>query len=187
MWFTETPWPPMLIGVIVAFILFLGWTSQRRTVYLLGAIGCLLGCVAIYLVEEAIVTESEAVEQLVLDLADAVERDDADAALSHFGSSLSSIGYRTAVAGAMAAYDIQDDMRITDLHVRMEDDGQTAVSHFRANATIAAKTGSMQHYGPTRWELTWKRDAAGEWKITDVQRLNPITGEAIGFLDRSTH
>jgi hypothetical protein len=183
MWFTETPWPPILICTVAIVCLVAMWQSNQRKGTLLAAGGLLIATVAIYFVERAIVTESEQLEAAVIELTDAFQRNDEQTTLSFF--SKSAVEERLAVKAAMKLVDVGKDLRITDDHVRFMAGKTRAISHFRANATIklAGRDFGKQ---PTRWELTWQREAE-EWKIIRVQRLNPINGAPMGYMDRKTH
>ena len=77
MWFTETPWPPILILSVIGVLLFLGWVSQRKTGYLAGVALCVALCGFVFVLEQQIVTETERVEQRLLDFTAAFQRDSA--------------------------------------------------------------------------------------------------------------
>jgi hypothetical protein len=67
-WFTENPWPPMVISGLIAFVFVVMWSSNRRGLHLMLAavFGLLVG--AIYLAERAIVTEGERLQERVVHL-----------------------------------------------------------------------------------------------------------------------
>jgi ketosteroid isomerase-like protein len=170
MWFTETPWPPFAICVgIGAFLLYRFWTTQRATFLVAALVLSGLSSV-IFFIEQAIVTEAEQIEANVLLLADAVEQGDVEATLRFLSPREEQM--RSRIGGAMAMYDI-DDLRITDLHVRMQADNSIGISHFRANGTVSGKASGVGTHVATRWELTWRR-VEDDWKITEVTRLHPI-------------
>lgn len=177
MWFTETAWPPIAIGVVLAFALLIAWNVTQRSSYLVGALGLALACVGVYFAEEQIVTEAEKVEAAVYEVTGAFRDDDLEKTLSYI--SPSEEGMRLAVTAANALYDVEDDLRITDVRVETRANDTLAVSRFRANATISSRKGGFRGHHPTHWELTWRK-IGGEWKITDYQRLHVVTGEPIG-------
>jgi hypothetical protein len=183
MWFTETPWPPILICSVFAVCLVAMWQANRRTGTVLAAGLLVIASVAIYFVEQAIVTESEQLEAAVIDLTDAFRRNDQKTMLSFF--SKSAIAEQLAVIGAMKLVDVGKDLRVTDDYVQFKAENSRAILHFRANATIKL---SGRDFGkqPSRWELTWQREA-DDWKIIRVQRLNPINGKPMGTLAHSPH
>jgi len=181
MWFTEDPWPPMIIaGLAAAFFLF-NWAKSGKTNALLVAIGCLAGVVGIYFLEQAIVTEPERIELMINELADAVVAGDTDQTLSYISKQSPQIGLM--VAGAMATVTIEDDLSITDTSVEILAQGSRAKVHFRANGTGSVAAVGIRKHFPSRWELTWQRES-GDWKIIKVVRLNVINGEEIPLLSR---
>lgn len=174
MWFTETPWPPIVACSVVA-ALFLGlWFSNQRGLNFAIFVGALLACVGIYVVEGMIVTDSEVVEQAVYDLADAVEREDLEGALAHL--SPNATAERALVTGGLQMVEIDGNLRISDLQVEMMGENSRARSHFRANGTIRYQ--GQMHYTPTRWMLNWQREG-GEWRVTGIERLSPTGGDRI--------
>lgn len=180
-WFTETPWPPIVICSMAAVLLIAAWYPNRRGVYLCGAGGLVVVSVAIWFVERQIVTESERVEAAVYGVTSAFQRNDRAATLDYFSPQV--VFLRQLVSLALKYYDVQDDMRITDLHVTMKANDTLAISHFRANATVVSERLGDLGYRSSRWEVTWRKEA-DDWKITEVRRLDPITGEVIDPVPR---
>src|ERR671918_623537 len=84
MWFTETPWPPIIILLVVCCFLVAAWQGSRRGAYLGGVAVLLAACVGIFLLEENIVTDAELVEQHVHDLCRAFQRKDLKSTLDFF-------------------------------------------------------------------------------------------------------
>ena len=180
MWFTETPWPPILICLGLAGLCAAAWHSTRRGIALAGVVGLLGLCAVIFVAERLIITEIERVEAAVVDLAAAYEQRNLDRTLSFV--SAEATGLRDLVRSSMEAYDVRD-LRITDLSATTSGD-DTALAHFRANATVAARRGSFgpAHY-PTRWEFTWRREPGG-WKLVEVQPLQVVSGDHDERLER---
>ena len=178
MWFTETAWPPIIVCLVVAAIAGGVWSTHRKG-WLLGLTGLMLAlCPILWLVERQIVTPAEQVEAAIFELAAAVRDGDADRAVSFLSPQVPLL--HASVRSAMAMADIDDDLRITDLNVRMTSAETRAISHFRANATIRARTMPHESRYPTRWELTWQRQD-GAWKVVAIERLDPIKGDRISW------
>ncbi|MBT4864192.1 MAG: hypothetical protein HON53_03600 [Planctomycetaceae bacterium] len=171
MWFTETPWPPILVCLAIGAVLVYRFSVTQRSVFLGVALAMVGLAVGIYFIEQAVITESEQIEANVLLLADAVQQDDVEGMLSFLSPREDEL--RTKIAGGLALYDVGDDLRITDLHVRMEAEDSIGISHFRANGTISGKGSGGTLRVATRWELTWRR-VEDQWEITRVVRLHPI-------------
>ena len=185
MWFTETPWPPILILCVFGVLLFLGWVSQRKTGYLAGVALCLALCGLVFVVEQQIVTETERVEQRLLDFTAAFQRDSLQRGLLNAviggGPELESLKFlqgdevRRLATHALDLVDIQDDVRISDIRTKMSNKDSRAITQFRASASV-----TVSGYGaarqPSRWELTWGKED-GEWKVLRATRLNFMSGQ----------
>ena len=185
MWFTETPWPPILIICVFGVLLFLGWVSQRKTGYLAGVALCLAFCGLAFVVEQQIVTETERVEQRLLDFTSAFQRDSLQRGLLNAviggGPELESMKFlqgdevRRLATHALDLVDIQDDVRISDIRTKMSNKDSRAITQFRASASV-----TVSGYGavrqPSRWELTWGKED-GEWKVLRATRLNFMSGQ----------
>ena len=185
MWFTETPWPPILIICVFGVLLFLGWVSQRKTGYLAGVALCLALCGLVFVVEQQIVTETERVEQRLLDFTAAFQRDSLQRGLLNAviggGPELESLKFlqgdevRRLATHALDLVDIQDDVRISDIRTKMSNKDSRAITQFRASASITV-SGYSAARQPSRWELTWGKED-GEWKVLRATRLNFMSGQ----------
>lgn len=189
MWFTETPWPPIIGLCVVGVLLFLGWMSQRKTVFLAGVALCLALCGVVFVIEQQIVTERERVEQRLLDFAVAFQQDSMQQGLVNLlvrGQEPASLSYISASAdgtrrmaeAALNFVDIPEAVRISDVRTTMSNNDSRAVTQFRASATVRAGGHVDGFHQPTRWELTWQREK-GDWKILRATRLNFMSGEAL--------
>ena len=185
MWFTETPWPPILIICVFGVLLFLGWVSQRKTGYLAGVALCLALCGLVFVVEQQIVTETERVEQRLLDFTAAFQRDSLQRGLLNAviggGPELESLKFlqgdevRRLATHALDLVDIQDDVRISDIRTKMSNKDSRAITQFRASASVTV-SGFNAVRQPSRWELTWGKED-GEWKVLRATRLNFMSGQ----------
>lgn len=178
MWFTENPWPPVLICCALSAAALATWFSRRETKWLTLGLGGLLLAAGFWWLERQIVTDRERVEQLVVTLVDEFQRKDREAVIAHFSPQAPE--WRVLVGKALDLVEIKD-VKVRDLSVRMTSNNAQAVSHFRANGTVIF-AGNASGYQPSRWELTWRRER-GEWKVIDVVRLNPLRDERLGVLD----
>ena len=187
MWFTETPWPPILILSVLGVLLFLGWMSQRKTGYLAGVALCIALCGLVFVVEQQIVTETERVEQRLLDFTAAFQRDSLQRGLLNAvvggGPELESLKFiqgdevRRLATHALDLVDIQDDVRISDVRTRMTNKDSRAITQFRASASVTV-AGYNAVRQPSRWELTWGKED-GEWKVLRATRLNFMSGQPL--------
>jgi hypothetical protein len=168
-WFTETPWPPFLICLIIAAGLFARWIVLRERRFLVASLAFLGVGGVIIVVSMLIVTERERVASSLYALARAVEQGDAERSASFFSDQ--DDADRTLVRGAVAAVKIDGPIHITDLVIDMSSAQSRATATFRASATARFENTSGRAL--TRWELTWQREGP-DWKIVRVRRLRAI-------------
>ena len=189
MWFTETPWPPIVGLVVIGVLFFLGWLSQRKMIFLAGVALCLALCGIVFVIERQIVTERERVEQTLLDFAATFQRDSMKQGLVNLvipgpeSESLSFISASATSTRGMAAaalnfVDLPEPVRVSDVRTTMSNNDSRAITQFRASANVKVGGYSEAVHQPTRWELTWQREK-GDWKILRATRLNFMTGEPL--------
>ncbi len=188
MWFTETPWPPILICIVLSVVLVVAWFSTQRGSLLLGVPLLFVLSVGIYFAEQQFVTDRELVEDAVIQFTktfreesgvfNAGERLLANAPPKTLDFiSTSAIDVQRRVAQALFLVNVKDDLRITDMNVEMKSANSRAVAHFRANASISVPVGDLGRQ-PSRWQVTWQREG-GDWKVIKADRLDVITGEIV--------
>ncbi|MBI1346613.1 hypothetical protein GC163_10025 [bacterium] len=183
MWFTEDPWPPMVLLGVGAMLFLAWWLSSKRVLHLGLAIAALLLAGGVYVLEQAIVTPAEVVEGLVVQLCDEFQRKD-PLTLTHFSAQAPEL---TAMClAAMSLVEVDNDLRLTDFQSTVTNDGSRVVCHFRANATISVAGYGKVGRQPARFELTWIKEG-DTWKITKIRRLHPLKDEELGVLDHTAH
>ncbi len=175
MWFTETPWPPIMIFSAIAAGLAAALVTTQQGRYAVGIVALLVASLVTFLVEQHIVTESERVEQAVYDVAEAFQQRDEQRTLSAFSQRAPELQVLAMIA--LRVVEVRDDLRITDLSVELKNEQTRAFSHFRANGTFHAP-GFGDVREPTRWDVGWQKEG-GEWRIISVEQLHPVTGEPI--------
>ncbi len=181
MWLTEDPWPPVFICGVAALAALVWWGQTKRVVALLAVAGCIGLGIAAYVIEAAIITPGEEVEQLTTDLCWQFQRKDPEI-LKQF--SLTAPQLMAMCQAALLLVEVHDDLRLTDMHTTVTNNDTRAVCHFRANATISVAGAGNVGRQPARFELTWAREG-DQWKIIGLKRLNPIRDEELGVLDRT--
>jgi hypothetical protein len=176
MWFTEDAWPPIILFVMIGLVLaFIAHSQQRPRLYVAAVFMGIL-CGMTYFIEKSVVTEREKIEDSIYDLARAFQENDQAGTLNYISPQNAKL--QLMVIGALAAVDIDDDYRITDLSIQTSADDTLAQSHFRANVT-ATVLGRVDHVRqPTRWKVMWRKED-GKWRITEVHQLDPINGQEL--------
>jgi len=175
MWFTDNPWPPIVLFACLAVVFFAVWTSKRRKILLVAAAAMLVLVGATYVLEESIVTDEELVERELLQMTDAFHRHDIEGTLEFF--SAQSDPFRGYVRQAGEMITEINTLRITDIDIKLLAEGSRAKTHFRANGQATAVAVGLQRFS-TRWELTWQREGDA-WKVINVERLDPMSRETI--------
>lgn len=181
MWFTEDSLTPCAVfGTVAVIVLLSGLNAGRRGL----AIGGLLLLVIAgsgFAIDPLVVTDREQVETLVQSLCDDF-RSKRAGTVDYFSQTAPEL--RGAVMAAMALVTIEDGPRLTDFQTRITNQGTRATTHFRANATISVQGYGNVGHQPSRFILTWGREAGG-WKIIRVQRLHPYQEKELALLERN--
>ena len=175
-WFTENPWPLLLILGGAAVVAMISGAPKGRSV----SIVCLLAAVGLYFVESAVVTPGEEVESQLQVMLEAF-RDRNQAAIDHCIAD-ESAGLRETAAQGLEKVSLTKDFHIKDLEVTVRNDGQTADAHLRANGTLKVTHGDMLTRVFTRWQTVWKL-VGSEWKLVEVKRLDAVNGQEMGVLE----
>ena len=186
-WFTETAWPPIMVLATVAGVGIALFLNSQRIKYLALLLPLLVLGPVLYFVEQRVVTERERVEHAVTGVASAFEQQDRDGTIRHF--SVNADALRRVVSWTLDNVEPTGTLSITDLAITMRNQDSRAVTHFRANGPIAVSGFGDVGHRSTRWEMTWQKEG-GDWRIIDVQRLDPISGEQMDLLarnERATH
>jgi len=179
-WFTENPWPPIGILVLIGLI-FLGvWNSNRRGLHLLLALGCFLACFGLYGLERLLETDAERlqkrVEQLCYDF-----RDKAPGVLDYFSDTQPEL--KQLVAEAQNLVTVHKDLRLSDFQRKMLGPDSGSI-RFRANATLDVRDVGNVGYQPAMIELEFRREG-DVWRVIRVRRFNPLNGREMDVLQRS--
>lgn len=164
-----------------------GLWSTRRTWGPLIVMFVALGLSGASFVIDALVeTPSEKVASNLYDLVDAFQKQDSARTLGHFSQQPKVLPIKAMVQAALKTVQVKDDVRVSDVSVKLMAEESQAIVHFRANASVSLGMAGIGDVGyqPSRWELTWQKEA-GEWKISEVQRLDPITGKPLAFFGGS--
>ncbi len=180
MWFTETPWPPILICGVLCFILGATWYQRQQSKYLFASLCCLIAMAGIWFVERSIVTPREQIEVAIIDMTSTFQKRETHKTLEYISQQSPQLKMLVTVADNL--YEVSDDMRLTDLRTELSGQNTRATSRFRVNATVAFRNGSYSQRTPTRWETKWQIEGGG-WKMFEIQQLDPITGERIDGFD----
>ena len=174
-WFTENPWPLLLLLVSAAVICLV---LQLKRCWQLSA-GLLLGAAAVYLLESQIVTESEQLELRLDGIRQAFVQDDLAKIETYLAAENPEL--RKLAEDGMRLVQVSPGLHLKEVQVQLEPDGQRAVVALRANGNVTLRDSGQPVYIATRWTTVWVR-SGGDWKLREVQRLDPVSGQPIGAL-----
>jgi hypothetical protein len=178
-WFTENPWPLIVILGIVAAVCLAVWSSQKRGLWLGASIFAVIAAIGVYVLAQSVETEAERVAKEIDALTDAFTKKDQDRTLAFF--SPKAVDLRLKCVAALAMVDFPNGIDIKDVSVEVKNQNSLAISFFRANGTVSVTPGGSGHIA-SRWKVTWQKEA-GLWKIVDVRRWHPYKDEEMGMFE----
>ena len=194
MWFTETPWPPILLFVCGAVVLGILWSQAQRMAYLAGIAGLLLLSGGTYAVERMIVTDREQLEFSTVDIVRQFQLNNRDATLAYISESPQAMTLRALAAAAIDNVDVTSDVHVTDIQVTMQAEGTRGSVHFRVNGTISLKGHGNAGHHPMRFRALWQQEPAPDlskananekvWRMLEIEDLDPITGRSLNRFNK---
>lgn len=177
-WFTETAWPPIMILATAAGAGVALFFTTQRVKYLAALLPLIVLGPVIYAYEQRITTERERVEESIFGVTSAFERQDRPEVLKYIGGQ--EIVMRKIAEWALDTVKPEGPLNVTDVSVAMHNNDSRATSHLRVNGAISVMGMGDVGHRASRWELTWQKEG-GEWRIIDIQRLDPISGERMNI------
>jgi ketosteroid isomerase-like protein len=176
-WITENPWPLILIlGGVAAVLQILGGSKGRSM-----ALICVAAAVGLYVLESAIVTPGEEVEQNLQSMLKGFIDEDAKQINAHIADDVPEL--KDMAKRGLEMVQVHQGFHLREIVVTVSDDGQTAEAELRANGSLTVRQAQTPYHAATRWRTHWKRKG-DSWKLMEVHRLNPVTGDEIGVLER---
>lgn len=174
-WFTENPWPLILIMLgVAAVMLILGGTRGRSLALLFAVLA-----VGEYFMESAIVTPSEEIENSLAGLLEGFIAKDLNAINSHIDDD--AYGLKQTAQQGLDLVTLDESFHLQSIVVTISEDGRTAVADLRANGSLTVHQANAAYHAATRWSTNWKQHEDG-WKLAEVHRLNPLNGDEMGVL-----
>jgi ketosteroid isomerase-like protein len=175
LWLTENPWPLMIILSALGLVaLLLGDVRVQRAGW-----GLLFAAVLVWIIEGRIVTAGEQIEANVQAMLEAFIARDVDAIDEHIAADAAPL--KQTARDGLELVELHRTFHLKDVRVQMAPDQQSATVELRANGTLTLRQNNGYAHAPTRWRTTWIRQNDG-WKLSAVQRLNPVNGSDMGML-----
>ncbi len=177
MWYGDTNWPTLVALGSVAAVTGMLWWERRRPVLLIVALLCIPAAIGAIMIERSIVTPREVVTARLEKLIRDFERQDTAAVVDAISARAPEIQQLAAKAVEKVAI---ENVRFTDLNVEISgEDVLRARTHFRITADVLFSGVSRLPRQPTRWKATWEQEANNNWRLLDIEQLDPLTGEAV--------
>ncbi len=176
-WITENPWPLMLVLAGVGAVLLIVGGQKAK----FAALAFLAASVGLHFLEASIVTPSEQVEHNLEAMLDSFIAEDMTAI--HRLIADDSPGLKEKAEEGVKLVRLNKSFHMQDVIVTVSDDEKSAEVQLRANGSLTVRQGNMPYHAATRWRTLWIV-TNGTWKLREVHRLNPMTGDEIGILDR---
>lgn len=175
-WITENPWPLIMIlsGVAVVLLILEGGRTRSLAVAFVGM------AVGLYFLEAWIVTPAEQVEGRLESLLDQFKKENQLAIGEHIDDG--SLKLRETAEQGLKLVILDKGFHLQDLRITVSDDGESADAELRANGTMTVRQANTPYHASTRWRTRWLH-RGDTWKLSEVARLNPVTGGEIGILE----
>jgi hypothetical protein len=178
MWFTETPWPPIaILGLVALGSLFVAMQTQVMK-WLVPACLCVVLACVVWTVERAIVTPGEKVEGSLLAMIDAFQKKNEAQTLRYISPAPASAGLVALAKTAMKLVDVKNGYTVSDIQINTFANDTAATCHFRVNGTVSTPSQGNVGHQPFRFNGKWRLEG-GEWRLTEIEDLNPINGEVL--------
>ena len=175
-WITENPWPLILLLAGASIVSLILGDSRARSIALVFAIGA----IGVYFLESAILTPGEQIELSLESLLKGFESEDLTLINSHIDDG--SPGLKDKAKQGLELVKLDDGFHMQDIVVKVNNDGRSAETELRANGSLLVRQTNTPYHAATRWRTSWILHQEG-WRLSEVHRLNPVTGDEIGFLD----
>lgn len=173
-YFLESPIPILVIGGLTLAILAGGWlkTGERKLVYSFLSAGVLFGL--LLLLERTIVTDREAVEATIHQIARDAEANDLGALAGHFHSKASEL--KSQLANEISSFHVDRVSIKNNLKVEVNAaEPRRAVATFNVVVTIG-QTGVVNEFAVPRFVTAYFELEDGRWRCTGYKHDNPIEG-----------
>ena len=172
---TDNPWPLIVLLSGAAVICFLVIPGRGRSF----GLGCLLVAVGLYVVEDQIVSPAERVEAEILTMLESFKQSDIDA----IGSQISEDSPQLVeiAAEGLELVEFGSAFHVKSVEVEFIDESN-AIAKVRANGWIKSRKSGYDQRVAEYWETKWKLENE-VWLMTDATRLNPVTGEKVGYFE----
>lgn len=175
-WLLEDPLPILVMGAALAIALVTGFikTGHKGLLYALAATVVLV--IALLALENYVVTDREEVEDVLFEIAEAVERNDIDAAIEHVSPEAPGLERANQELRRIQFQEVKIKPNL-EIDVFPERAPPEAVAKFNVVVVANVGLGGMEHY-PRYVEATFVKER-DDWVVHDYSHHEPTRGMKI--------
>ena len=175
MWLLENPTPILFLGVLTAAILVVALYMTGRLVFVFALFGSIIVFGILLMTEQLIVTDVEAVEATLDEIAYVVSTNDLDAVLRHISPTATKL--RTAAQNRLSQVVLSnaDIIGRIDVTVDVNQPRRTAVAQFTGRVVWSDKQGLIQEKTYVRFFVVRFRKEDDHWLVTEFEEHDPIS------------
>lgn len=183
LWLMENPWMIGLTGAAAAVLCGYGWIQSGRREVLYAFFGILAASIALLALERWWVTDGEAIQQTIRQIARDVESNDFNRMVKHFHSTASEI--REQARSEVGGYHFKSISVKSNFDIKLEPKHQPpkAIAGFNAVAVVTIHSLGDQEMTVARYVefLMYKDTADGKWKVAGYGHKNALPGQSSQF------
>lgn len=173
----ENPFWIIVLGVLIPVGCGYAWMKTNDRRWLIASGATFVIALALFFLERNVETDQEKLRQAVIDLAQAVESNDVQLALSKVDPSAERCRQRIQSEMPMYEFDMCNVMSMAPPAYDSEENPQKAMIVFVVWVDVAAPTYSYEGNAKRRVILYYRKDANGDWKVYDYDHEDP-TGDS---------
>ncbi|MBW3597224.1 MAG: hypothetical protein KY475_08110 [Planctomycetes bacterium] len=174
-WLVEQSLPILVMGGIVVIALAVGYVKTGQRGLLAAVLAAVVILIALIAVERWVVTDREQVEEVLFEIAAAVERNDIDGALSHISPRAAGVHHAST---ELRRVEFQDVDIKPNLEIEVFPERSPPTAEARFNVMVILTVPELQLHNeryPRYVEVTFVKDG-DRWLVQDYQHYNPTRG-----------
>ncbi len=171
-WLLEQPLPTLVMGVVLAAALIMGFLKTGQKSLLFATLAVVALAVGLLIAERMVVTDREQVEQVLFEIAQAVERNDMDGALRHVSPDAPGVEHARSELGRIQFQEV--DIK-PNLEIQVAPDRIPATAEARFNVVVTANVGLGVSRYPRYVEVTFEKQG-DRWVVRDYSHYEPTRG-----------
>jgi hypothetical protein len=183
LWLMESPYTILLTGAFFASLCIFAWFQNPRREILMGLLGILVVTAALFGLERWWVTDGEAIQATIYQIARDVESNDVNRMLPHFHPSARDIAEQA--RNEVGNYQFESISVKSNFEIELEPNHQPpkALVGFNAVAVLSVASEGMKNSTIPRYIqfAMYKDSADGKWKIAGYAHKSAIPGQSSAY------